>query len=408
MLYTTLLTLLSILPFPIPSASSQLIKADHHSFGGVNYPLLQYFTPQHRDETIQAIVKTKARVIRLFIRPDSHHTDPEPQLGEFDKSLLDQLDDTLAAIHRVSKGQIKVIIAPHDAHALRASNDVPCDAYCEEIGGAFLDFYSSEAMRKMYKTRLDVFFTHYPSKNFGGRSWSELSEVIMGVDIQNQPFSDIWPIPVGESWLCEIATHLHSTIGLGRSHIAVISGGVSGVQSRGGIQNVPDALFDCPGIDMIGIHGRFAPAQDATPGTPWEELFPPGNTLTARALARRKLLLVENWEYVPTDAGVAHKAGDIFDQGNALNVRGIPWIYSYLSSKPSNTSTSTSINPLLAPHAPLTAILSRASTARSTFAWSAFLPAPARLTALTHIPPNPYVPARCATRRTRARQTWSV
>lgn len=179
MLYTTLLTLLSNLPFLIPSASSQLIKADHHSFGGVNYPLLQYFTPQHRDATIQAIVKTKARVIRLFIRPDSHHTDPEPQLGEFDKSLLDQLDDTLAAIHRVSKGQIKVIIAPHDAHALRGSNDVPCDAYCEEIGGAFLDFYSSEAMRKTYKTRLDVFFRHYPSKNFGGRSWSELSEVIM-------------------------------------------------------------------------------------------------------------------------------------------------------------------------------------------------------------------------------------
>lgn len=146
------------------------------------------------------------------------------------------------------------------------------------------------------------------------------------MDIQNQPFSDIWPIPAGESWLCEIATHLQSTIGLGRSRIAVISGGVSGVQSRGGIQNIPDSVFDCPGIDVIGIHGRFAPAEDATPGTPWAELFVPGNTLTARAQAKRKLLLVEDWEYVPTDVGVEHKAGDIFDQGNALNVRGIPWV----------------------------------------------------------------------------------
>ena len=177
--FVTTFALLSSLSFSIPRISAQLITADNHSFGGVNYPLLQHFTPKHRDETIEAIVKSKARVVRLFIRPDSHHTDPEPQLGEFDKSLLDQLDDTLAAIHRISKGQTKVIIAPHDAHALRGSNDVPCDAYCEKINGAFLDFYSSEEMREIYKTRLDVFFKHYPSKNFRGRSWSELSEVIM-------------------------------------------------------------------------------------------------------------------------------------------------------------------------------------------------------------------------------------
>lgn len=169
------LSLSSLLPF----AAGHLITADSHSFGGVNYPLLQHFTPKHRDETIRAIVKSKARIVRLLIRPDTHHTDPETSIGEFDKSLLDQLDDTLAAIHRISEGQVKVIIAPHDAHALRGTNDVPCDAYCKKIGEAFLDFYSDEGIRKLYKTRLDVFFKHYPSKNFGGRSWNELSEVIM-------------------------------------------------------------------------------------------------------------------------------------------------------------------------------------------------------------------------------------
>jgi hypothetical protein len=86
---------------------------------------------------------------------------PEGELGGFDKSLLDQFDDTLAAVHHLSKGtrhlslehhsfidfetgQMKVIIAPHDAHALRGSNDVPCDAYCQKLDGAFLDFYSSD------------------------------------------------------------------------------------------------------------------------------------------------------------------------------------------------------------------------------------------------------------------------
>lgn len=74
--------------------------------------------------------------------------------------MLDQFDDTLAAIHRISKGapryhelgsfltafegQVKVIIVPHDAHSLRGSNDVACDAYCKELNGAFLDFYSNE------------------------------------------------------------------------------------------------------------------------------------------------------------------------------------------------------------------------------------------------------------------------
>lgn len=178
---TPVLASISALSFSslLPLANAQLIKTDNHSFGGVNFPLLQFFAPRHRDDTIRAIVKSKARVIRLYIRPDELHTDPEPQLGEFDKSLLDQFDDTLAAIHHISKGQVKVIIAPHDAHALRGSNDVPCDAYCEKISPAFLDFYSSEDVRTIYKTRLDVFFKHYPSKNFGGRSWSELPEVIM-------------------------------------------------------------------------------------------------------------------------------------------------------------------------------------------------------------------------------------
>jgi hypothetical protein len=178
---STILTLASAFCFSsfVPLVAAQLITADNHSFGGVSFPLLQYYRPDSRDKIIRAIVKSKARVIRLHIQPDSHHNDPEVSIGEFDKSLLDQFDDTLAAIHRISEGQVKVVIAPHDAHALRGTNDVPCDAYCKKLGGAFLDFYSLEEYRTLYKTRLDVFFKHYPSKNFGGRSWNELSEVIM-------------------------------------------------------------------------------------------------------------------------------------------------------------------------------------------------------------------------------------
>ncbi|KAF1829984.1 hypothetical protein BDW02DRAFT_124112 [Decorospora gaudefroyi] len=385
---TIFATLVCLATWTKSVAATLSITADHYSFGGVNFPQLQFFTPQHRDDTIREIVKSGARVIRLFIRPDENHPDVERTLGEFDKSLLDQLDDTLAAIHHLSKGQIKVIIVPHDAHALRGSNGVPCDAYCKKLDGAFLDFYSSDEFRSLYKTRLEVFFKHYPSKNFDGRSWNELSEIILGVDLQNQPFSGIWPIPSGESWLCDIANHLKFTVGLDNANIAVISGGICGAQKVGGIQNFPDSAFDCKAIDVIGIHGYFSKEHDATAGTPWANLFIPGNTLTARAKDKEgkgKLLLVEEWEYVHNDDfGLFYKKEAIFDQGNALNWRGIPWLYSHISTL--NEGKTARVHPLRPEYTAWTAlkgVLKRSFTARSNFNWSKYLPPPVTIVAPT-------------------------
>ncbi|KAH7392552.1 hypothetical protein BKA66DRAFT_510124 [Pyrenochaeta sp. MPI-SDFR-AT-0127] len=380
-------SLVSLISLTQPAVADLRITADHHSFGGVNYPLLQFFTPKHRDDTIRAIVNSGARVIRLFsmsrIKSLADRMQPESELGGFDKSLLDQFDDTMAAIHHLSKGQIKVIIVPHDAHALRGTNDVPCDAYCQKLNGAFLDFYSSDEFRELYKTRLDVFFKHYPSRNFDGRSWGELSEIILGVDLQNQPFSGIWPIPAGESWLCDIASHLKFNVGLDNANIAVISGGISGPQTADGVQNFPDSAFECTAIDVIGIHGYFSKEDDATAGTPWAKLFVPGNTLTARAKGKEgkgKLLLVEEWAYVHSKHGLFYKKEAIFDQGNALNLRGIPWLYSHLTTL--DEGKTARINPLRTEYTAWTAlkdVLKRSYTTRSNFNWNKYLPPPAGL-----------------------------
>ncbi|KAF2829703.1 hypothetical protein CC86DRAFT_453298 [Ophiobolus disseminans] len=398
MLFTTVFaTLLSIASWTPPVAANLRIKADHHSWGGVNYPMLQFFTPQHRDDTIRELVKANVRVIRLFIRPDEQHPDPESELGGFDKSLLDQFDDCLAAIHHLSKGQMKVIVVPHDAHALRGSNDVPCDAYCKKLDGAFLDFYSQDEYRELYKTRLEVFFKHYPSKAFDGRPWGELSEIILGVDLQNEPFSGIWPIPAGESWLCDIANYLKFNVGLDKSNIAVISGGISGPQSIDGIQNFPDTAMECAAIDVIGIHGYFKKENDATAGTPWANMFIPGNTLTARAQGKKgdsKLLLVEEWSYVHSNFGHFYKKEALFDQGNALNYRGIPWLYSHLTTL--DEGLTAKVNPLRPSYVSWNAlkdVLQRAYSSRSNFDWSKYLPAPETgLSNLTAIPLNPYIP----------------
>lgn len=96
-----------------------------------------------------------------------------------------------------------------------------------------------------------------------------------------------------------------------------------------GIQNFPDSVFECTAIDVIGIHGYFSKETDATAGTPWAKMFVPGNTLTARAKGKKgqgKLLLVEEWAYVDSKLGLFYKKEAIFDQGNALNMRGIPWV----------------------------------------------------------------------------------
>ncbi|KAH7075462.1 hypothetical protein BKA63DRAFT_297774 [Paraphoma chrysanthemicola] len=398
MLFTTVIAgLISIASWAPSVAASLRITANQHSWGGVNYPMLQFFTPKHRDDTIRALVAANVRVIRLFIRPDAHHSDPEHELGGFDKSLLDQFDDCMAAIHHLSKGQMKVIIVPHDAHALRGSNDVPCDAYCEKLDGAFLDFYSQDEYRDLYKTRLEVFFKHYPSKAFDGRPWGELSEIILGVDLQNQPFSDIWPIPAGEGWLCDIANHLKFNLGLDKSDIAVISGGISGPQSVDGTQNFPDSALECAAIDVIGIHGYFK-KEDITAGTSWAKMFIPGNTLTARVRGKKgeeKLLLVEEWAYVHSKYGHFYKKEAIFDQGNALNYRGIPWLYSHLTTM--DEGLTGRVNPLRTEFTSWTAlkdVLRRSYTSRSNFDWSKYLPAPpdAPLTNLTSLPLNPYIP----------------
>lgn len=61
-----LASLVSVATLTTLAAADLRITADHHSFGGVNFPSLQFLEPSYRDELIRAVVKSNARVIRLF------------------------------------------------------------------------------------------------------------------------------------------------------------------------------------------------------------------------------------------------------------------------------------------------------------------------------------------------------
>jgi hypothetical protein len=67
MLFATLLaTVLSVASWTPMVKADLRITTDRHSWGGVNYPMLQFFAPKHRDDTIRELVDAKVRVIRLF------------------------------------------------------------------------------------------------------------------------------------------------------------------------------------------------------------------------------------------------------------------------------------------------------------------------------------------------------
>jgi hypothetical protein len=126
---------------------------------------------------------------------------------------------------------------------------------------------------------LAYIFNNYKSKNFGGKPWSSLGQVILvcarrerivslpanihgyqGVDLQNEPWPGVSPIPSGEDWICDIADHLKTTLGLGESKILVISGGISGKNSASGKENFPDLVFTCSSVDVVAIHGQVSRA----------------------------------------------------------------------------------------------------------------------------------------------------
>lgn len=68
-------------------------------------------------------------------------------------------------------------------------------------------------------------------------------------------------------------------------------------------------------------------------------MFIPGNTLTSRALGK-KLIIVEEMTWMGNKFGLHYKKPDIWDQGNALNYRGIPWVRKSRSkTRPNDTSS---------------------------------------------------------------------
>lgn len=177
-----------------------------------------------------------------------------------------------------------------------------------------------------YKLRLHKFLIEYQSKNFGGASWNTLSQVLIGIDLQNEPWVTDYPIPSGqEGWICDIASYLKNDLALGNNNIAVFSGGLSGGRGPLGYGNAPDAAMSCDSLDVIALHAYLDSSKENV-DQQWYDLLIQGGDFRSKMLEAKKLPFVEEWAYSPGNPSYT-KPGDLWAQGHSLNVRGVPWTY---------------------------------------------------------------------------------
>lgn len=357
------------------------------SFGGANHYFLAALDSAAQNHIIDSLISANARVIRTFVRPEVYDyekgnfkmmwPDVESSMGSFVDpliSILDHYDDMLYAVYFRSGGKLKVILSLHDANMIAGYTD-PCDAYCTYMSSrdmAWQSFYTDRAIRNAFKNRLTAILVSYKSKNFGGRPWRDLNEVILAIDLENEPGVAHGNYPLG-GWICDISTHLKNSVGL--KSIGVATGAIGG--SNGGDAssgpNWPDEIFQCGAIDIISIHGYFNKVSGGNAGTTWCSLFAPDGPLVSKARQYGKLLMAEEWVY---NGGPGSKTEDIYDQGHALNALGIPWSYWDVMSG-DETCKACGNNEVSVDRSAFTTlktVMSEAYTSVSAFDWSRFLP----------------------------------
>lgn len=296
---------------PLSSASN--------SFAGTNNYFLHGLPTSDQDTYLSTLSSWGVKLIRLWVSQtpagcvkgstDVQAIPPlESTVGIYDTTVLDKLDATLALL---KKHNIKALLSPHDANVISGANG--CDAYCTKYGNQET-FYASTEGKADYDARLKTIF-NYVSPNFGVR-WGDLSSVVWGFDIQNEPFTtatDKLSANDPDDWLCGRAGNMRPLL---NDDISINTGGIGGSQycCDHAFNAIPKALA-CDAIDVISMHGYMDKASD------WAYYINGSASVVAAAKAHNKLALVEEW-------GVKSTSTDGFDrQVQVFNDNGVPWLY---------------------------------------------------------------------------------
>ena len=230
-------------------------------------------------------------------------------VGSFNDAVLAALDNTFKIAH---DNGIKVILSPHDGNLLPPAGSSTgyngCDVYCKKYGSSDT-FYSSTAAEADYDNRI-AHVLNYKSPNFG-KSWSQLSEVIMAFDIQNEPLvASPGKLQANDpdDWLCGRAGNMKKIIN--NSGVKIATGGVGGSQYQNHEYNAISKVLYCSAVDILGVHGYMNTVGGWSPYIP---------SLEKTAAGQGKHLMIEEW-------GVTTVNGQFDAQAANFNNNGIPWV----------------------------------------------------------------------------------
>ncbi|KAI9741773.1 MAG: hypothetical protein M1834_000159 [Cirrosporium novae-zelandiae] len=289
------------------------------SFAGSNNYFLHGLSVEEQTTYVQTLAGWGAKVVRLWVTGTSgscvkgslttniSNLELEGSIGTYHTEVLAALDDTLKLLH---ENGMKAIISPHDAGVINGVNG--CDAYCKKYTNQE-NFYTNKTARSEYDNRLTEILS-YVSPNFG-KPWSQLSDVILAFDIQNEPMinaMEFLEMDDPMAWFCGRATVMKDLIG-SNSSVKVATGGIGGSEYCCDHEyNIIDSVLDCSAIDIISVHGYMTEASQ------WEYFIP---SLVETAANKSKHLMIEEW-------GVsASPTGQFDEQVAVLNDNGVPWLY---------------------------------------------------------------------------------
>ena len=229
-------------------------------------------------------------------------------MGTFQDDVLKALDNTLKI---VANNGMKAIISPHDGNLLPPSGSSTgyngCDIYCKTYKSSDT-FYSSTAAKAAYDRRL-AHILNFQSPNFK-KPWSQLSSVILGFDLQNEPMiASVEKLQNNDpdDWNCGRAGNMKPIIN--GSGVKILTGGTGGSEYQGHEYNIISKTLYCSAIDIITVHGYMSSVGGWSPYIPF---------LEQTAAVQGKHLLVEEW-------GVSGN-GQFDPEAANFNAYGIPWV----------------------------------------------------------------------------------
>jgi len=305
--------LVATLAVSVAAKSNFSVGANSKSWAGSNSYFVHGMQEYEQDKLINALGSWGVKVMRIWVagiggcvKGSQCNGVPnfEDNIGSYNYETLAALDNVLVKLH---KNGIKALIAPHDANMLNGANGNDC--YGHAYGNSD-NFYGSDQAKQQYDNRMAAIL-NYKSPNFG-RPWSQMSDVILGFDIQNEPMIgsvDKLQQNDPDDWLCGRAGNMKKIIG--NSGVKIATGGVGGSEYCCDHEfNIIDKVLYCDAIDILSVHGYMSE------GSQWAYFIP---SLSDKAASQGKHLMIEEW-------GI--KDGMSFsDQVNVFNGAGVPWMY---------------------------------------------------------------------------------